>query len=207
MASNYDNAAWFYDGLAQLVYGKAIIKAQVYLLQFVQPNSNILIVGGGTGRILEELAHIYPAGLTITYVEISEKMMALSQKRNIGDNKVTFINDAIENVNLPANFDVVITPFLFDNFTEQTISKVFNNINVLLKPNGLWLNTDFRLTGKWWQSLMLKSMLLFFKLWCNIETDKVHNVDPYFIENGFRQIDAKTFFGEFIISKAYRSEL
>ena len=207
MASNYDNAAWFYDGLAKLVYGNALIKAQAYLLQFIQPNSNILIVGGGTGKILEEISHIYPSGLTITYVEISAKMTMLSKKRNTGSNNVTFVNAAVENVNLPANFDVVITPFLFDNFTEQTISKVFNHINTSLKPNGLWLNTDFQLTGKWWQSLLLKSMLLFFRIWCGIETDKVYNVEPHFIESGFDQISAKPFFGEFIISKAYKSEL
>ena len=58
-------------------------------------------------------------------------------------------------------FDVVITPFLFDNFTEQTTQKVFSHINQLLKRNGTWLNVDFQLTGKWWQNILLKSMFLF----------------------------------------------
>lgn len=206
MASNYDNAAWFYDSLARLVYGKALIKAQVYLLQFIQPNSNILIVGGGTGWILEELTKIHPSGLTITYVEISAKMTALSQKRNTGDNRVTFINDAIENVNLSNNFDAVITPFLFDNFTEQTLQKVFHHIHNSLKPNAIWLNTDFQLTGKWWQKLLLKSMILFFRLWCRIESNRIHAIEPYFIQNGYGIIAAKTFYGEFIVSKAYRKK-
>jgi hypothetical protein len=37
----------------------------------------------------------------------------------------------------------------------------FMHIHHMLKPGGMWLNTDFRLTGKWWQFVMLKSMLLF----------------------------------------------
>ena len=71
-----------------------------------------------------------------------------------------FVNDAIENVVLSADFDVVITPFLFDNFTEQTLQKVFNHIHNSLKPGGIWLNADFQLTGKWWQNVLLKSMLV-----------------------------------------------
>ena len=77
MAANYNNAAWFYDSLSRVVYGKALIDAQVYLLQYIQPNSTILIVGGGTGWILEEVARIHPTGLQITYVEAYAQMMAL----------------------------------------------------------------------------------------------------------------------------------
>ena len=58
MASNYDNSAWFYDGLSRVVYGNALISSQVYLLQFIPSNATILIVGGGTGRLLEEIAKI-----------------------------------------------------------------------------------------------------------------------------------------------------
>jgi len=204
MAANYNNSAWFYDRLSRVVYGRALVNAQVYLLQYIEPNSNILIVGGGTGWILEELSRVYPSGLNITYIEVSAKMTALSKKRNVGGNRVTFINDAIENIVLPADFDVVITPFLFDNFAEQTMQKVFNHINGLLKPTGLWLNTDFQLTGKWWQNGLLKSMFLFFKAWCGIEASKLPGIEKQFEENGYKTIAQKTFFGDFVISKVYR---
>jgi ubiquinone/menaquinone biosynthesis C-methylase UbiE len=204
MAANYNNSAWFYDRLSRVVYGKALVNAQVYLLKHVPANSNILIVGGGTGWILEELSQIHPSGLNITYVEIAAHMTALSQKRNTGSNNVTFINDAIENVVLPAGFDVVITPFLFDNFTEQTFKKVFGHIAQLLKADGLWLNTDFQLTGKWWQGVLLKSMFLFFKVICGIEASKLPAIAPCFDEGGYKVVDRKTFFGDFIVSEAYK---
>jgi spermidine synthase len=203
MASNYDNAAWFYDGLSRLIYGKTIVKAQVYLLQYIQPNSTILIVGGGTGWILEELSHIYSTGLKITYVEVSAKMIALSQKRDIGDNRVVFLNDAIQNISELPHFDVIITPFLFDNFNEFTLKIVFDHLNNLLKSDGLWLNTDFQLTGRWWQSKLLKSMLLFFKLLCRIESTHLLDIGPYFIQSNYKIIVNKTFFGDFITSKVY----
>lgn len=204
MAANYNNSAWFYDGLSRLVYGRALVNAQVYLLKYIPANSNVLIVGGGTGWILEELTRIHPTGLTITYVEIAPNMMALSKKRDKGGNAVIFINDAIERVALPAGFDVTLTPFLFDNFREETLQKVFAGINALLKPNGLWLNCDFQLTGKWWQRMLLKSMFIFFRLVCGIEATRLPGIWKCFDDGGYRIIEEKMFFGEFVKATVYR---
>jgi len=204
MAANYNNSAWFYDSLSRMVYGKALVNAQVYLLKYVFQNSSILIVGGGTGWILEELSTIHPSGLNITYVEVAANMMALSQKRNTGNNNVVFINDAIENIALANAFDVIITPFLFDNFNEVTLKKVFASINGLIKKDGTWLNTDFQLTGKWWQNVLLKTMFVFFKMICGIEASKLPAIKQCFEGSGYKAIDKKTFFGDFIISEAYK---
>jgi len=203
MPANYNNSACFYDRLSRVVYGKTLINAQVYLLQFIPPDANILIVGGGTGWILEEIAKIHASGLTITYVEIAPQMIALSKKRNLGNNQVNFVNDAIENVNLSPDFDVVITPFLFDNFVDETVGKVFNHIHIKLKKNGMWLNCDFQLTGKWWQWILLKSMFLFFRIICGIEASKLPAVKRQFDQAGYNLISQKTFFGDFVISEVF----
>lgn len=205
MPSNYDNSAWFYDGLSKLFYGKALINAQVYLLPFIKPNSNILIVGGGTGWILEELAKIHPSGLKITYVEIAANMIALSKKRAVGDNEVIFINSPVEDVPFVEKFDVIITPFLFDNFTEDTLQKVFDHLHPLLKTDGLWLNTDFQLTGKWWQNVMLKAMFMFFKIICGIETSVLPDINKQFEQCGYEAIAQKTFYEDFVISIAFKN--
>lgn len=207
MSANYNNSAWFYDKLSALIYGRALIDAQRYLLHFIPANANILIVGGGTGRILEEIAQIHPSGLKITYVEIAADMMALSKKRNAGDNQVDFINDAIENVTLSSMVDIVLTPFLFDNFNEESLCKIFNHIHSLLKADGLWLNTDFQLTGKWWQKLLLKSMFLLFKILCGIEASKLPDIEKQFEQHGYQAIDEKTFFGDFVLSTVYNRKI
>jgi ubiquinone/menaquinone biosynthesis C-methylase UbiE len=206
MAANYNNSAWFYDRLSALVYGKALIKAQVWLLQFISPGSKILLVGGGTGRILEEIAKIHQSGLQITYVEIAPKMIELSKEKNYGDNAVVFINDAIENVNLADDFDIVFTPFLFDNFTEENFQKLFTHIHQRLRNGGLWLNADFQLTGKWWQHILLRSMFIFFRLVCGIEGNKLPDIKKCFVDHGYRLMEEKVFYGEFILSSIYRKK-
>jgi ubiquinone/menaquinone biosynthesis C-methylase UbiE len=203
MASNYNNSAWFYDGLSRLVYGRALINAQIYLLQFVPANSSVLIVGGGTGWILEELAKIHSSGLQVTYVEVAADMMARSKQRHAGLNQAVFINDAIENVAIAGEFDVVITPFLFDNFTEATAQKVFNHIHQLLKPGAVWLNADFQLTGKWWQSVLLRSMFLFFRMLCKIEASQLPDVQGLFTLRRYREVEEKCFYGDFVVARVY----
>lgn len=85
MNNNYDKLANHYDTLSRLVFFKSQVNSQINQLQYIQENSHVLIVGGGTGWILEELAKVYTNGLKIVYVEISAKMIALSQKRNYKD--------------------------------------------------------------------------------------------------------------------------
>ena len=131
-------------------------------------------------------------------------MIALSRRRNAGANTVTFINDAVENITLQQEYDVVITPFLLDNFTEENLQRIFACIHPSLTHGGLWLNADFRLTGKWWQKILLQSMLLFFRLICGIEATRLPDIEKCFESFGYKAIEQKSFFGEFILSAVYR---
>lgn len=203
MASNYDNSASFYDGLSRLVFGDALKKAQTYFLPQIPSGAHVLIVGGGTGWIMEEITHVHPSGLSLTYVEISARMMARSQKRNIGRNKAVFINQPIEAVQFPARFDVIITPFLFDNYKEDSLAVAFQHIHPMLKQGGIWLNTDFQLTGQWWQQVILKSMLLFFKVLCSVESWRLPDVGTKFKKAGYLLREQKTFFKEFVVTRMY----
>jgi ubiquinone/menaquinone biosynthesis C-methylase UbiE len=204
MAANYDNSAWFYDQLARLVYGKALVNAQVYLLEHIPVNATVLIAGGGTGWILEELARIHPSGLKITYVDVSINMINLAKKRNCGANEVTLINRTIENTHLPNDFDVVLTPFLLDNFLEENMVTIFKSINLLLKKNGLWLNASFQLTGKFWQQALLKTMFIFFRVICGIEASKLPPINKCFVKYGYALLERQGFFGNFIAAGVYR---
>lgn len=209
MPNNYDAAAWFYDALAQLVFGKALVKAQRFLIQYIKPKTNILIVGGGTGWILEEIARVQTSTLKITYVEISGRMIDLSKKRHYLQNELTFIHTAIEDCKLVQQYDVILTPFLFDNFNEKHIQVVFSRLHQSLKPNGLWLMADFQVQDNYkslWQKAFLQMMYLFFGLLCGVETKKLVKIKPYFINKNYAALKEKLFYGGFIISKVYQKQ-
>ncbi len=204
MSANYDNASWFYEGLSKLVFGNAQVNAQEYFLNLIPAGASILIIGGGTGQILESITKLYTSGLHISYVEISANMMALSRKRNVAQNEVAYITKDIGNLLLKQEFDVIITAFLFDNFSTQELSDMFPRIHQWLKPEGLWLNTDFQLTGPIWQKVMLKTMYYFFRILNAVKVMQLPDTAGVFTKYQYQLIVEKTFYGNFILAKAYK---
>jgi ubiquinone/menaquinone biosynthesis C-methylase UbiE len=205
VSANYDKIASIYNLLSRLVYGKSIVKAQADLLKFIPPCSRILLVGGGTGWILEEIVKIDPEGLTIDYVESSLKMILLSQKKNHGRNIVHFINQPIENFSGTGLYDVIFTPFLFDNFREEKIQTVFTNLSSLLKDKGLWLHCDFvnnKSDGPVWQQLLLKTMYLFFRITARIETNELIPMENYFNKD-YQKTYQAFYYAKFIEASVY----
>ena len=109
--------------------------------------------------------------------------MSYQNKKIQSNNKVEFINKGIEEFSTEKKFDVIFTAFLFDNFLPEKIEFVFSKLNQFLKQNGLWLYADFmndKNNSKWWQKFLLKTMYLFFKITCNIETQQLINMNTYF---------------------------
>jgi len=208
MKGNYDNVAPFYDLLGRFIFGNAILQANLVLVNAVQANSSILIVGGGTGYILEEISKKHDSGLQITYVEVSKKMMSLSKKRNTGNNKVLLINESIADISFLQQYDVVITPFFFDNFTDNTAKTIFIKLHDVLTSNGLWLFADFQLSknNNIWKRWMLDLMYFFFRVFCNIETSHLPDTKLLFEANNYQSVFMKSFYKDFIYAVIYKKQ-
>lgn len=204
MGANYNRIAGIYDTLARLVYGKAIEQAQQYLLKHIPSGARILIVGGGTGWILEELTRVHKRGLQIVYVELSSAMIVLARKRNLGLNQISFINCDILSASLDNHFDVVITPFVLDNFSNKTLEKVFRKIDQHLKKGGLWLFADFQQQpNRPDQKLLLKVMYLFFGIFCNLEVKRLPDTALLFQRYFYRLVSNESFYRGFITAVTF----
>ncbi len=205
MKGNYDNVAPFYDLISRLVYGSAILQAQIFLINAIPAHSSVLIIGGGTGHILEEISKKHNSGLQITYVEVSQKMIAFSKMKNAGSNNIIFISQSILDTTFHQLFDVVVTPFLFDNFSYNTSKIIFDKVDALLVPAGLWLFADFQLSEKnnAWQKLLLNFMYFFFRALCKIEAAHLQDMRMFFEKYNYRNISTQTFFKKFIYAVIY----
>lgn len=207
MTNNYDSIASFYDTLSRMVFFRSQVKAQLHQLHYLSAGQKILIVGGGTGWILEEITKLQQTGLIITYVEVSAKMLELSGKRDTGNNSVTFIHSPIEQFSIEGMYDVVITAFLFDNFMEEKAQQVFQQLHTQLNRNGFWLFTDFFYTeksGRKWQLFLLKTMYWFFRRVSNVEAKALVHTERYFVEKGYRVLQEQYYYGKFIQSIVYQ---
>lgn len=205
---DFNAVARGYDFMSRLVFGNALIDSQVILLKYIPPQSRILIVGGGTGWILEAIAKIHPAGLSITYVEVASSMITLSRKRNVGQNEVVFLHKPIEDYQTEQLYDVVITPFFFDLFIASKVNILFWGLDAKLKTGGLWLYTDFipkKYQTRRWQKILLKAMYLFFGTLSKVDARELTNMDDYF-EKGYACVLQQWFYGKFIRSNMYRKQ-
>jgi ubiquinone/menaquinone biosynthesis C-methylase UbiE len=207
MSNNYDPVARYYDFLSWLVFGQAEINAQIEMLGYVAPGSRMLIVGGGTGWILEKIAAAHSSGLHITYVESSLRMMELSRKRNCGHNSVEFVLLPIEEFVAPAPFDCILTGFVFDNFSADKARAVVRQLDLLLREGGHWLYADFYLPKqkrKLWKAVLLKAMYIAARVICKVEASKLPDMGEIFGEAGYETVYTSWHYSRFIQSVVYR---
>lgn len=207
MAADYDLIARIYDPLSRLVFGRTLMRAQEVLLPCIPPGSRILIVGGGTGWVLERISAIYPQGLVIDYVEPSARMMELSRQRSCCENVVRFHQVPIEQFTSEERYGIVITPFLFDNFSQDHARRVFDHISAMQDRASLWLYTDYHITAysPFWQRILLWIMYLFFRIVTGVESRRMPEMEPLFAR-GHEPAFSKSFYTGFIVSTAYRSK-
>ncbi|TDE18032.1 class I SAM-dependent methyltransferase [Dyadobacter psychrotolerans] len=205
--NNYDYIAGSYDLISRLIFQKSIINSQKTLATFVTSPAEILIVGGGTGAILEEITKIHPTGLNIIYVDISSKMIGLAKKRDFKQNQVEFLHMAVENYISNQKYDFIITAFVFDNFSEFKCELIFRRLNDLLHSNVSWLFADFKVQQDWnrvWQKPLLKCMYWFFWIVCRIEAVDLPDMDSNFGNANYTAVYHRQHFFRFIQSFVYR---
>jgi len=199
--NGFDKIAFVYDRLAQLVYGKSIIDAQKYFLGKIPGHSKILILGGGTGWILQEIFKLN-SNVEIYYIEASSKMISLA-KEKINNEQIHFVHGTEDNIPQQIQFNVVVTNFYLDLFSDDSMKSVLQKIKISLSSNAQWIVTDF-VNEKSWQRLLLKVMYAFFRFTSGIEAKKFPDWENEMLLIEVKEIGSKKFYNGFIETKLYQ---
>ena len=210
MKANYDKIAPIYDTLSKLVFNRSQLLGQIEQLKNLSDNQHILICGGGSGKILDEISIRMPRGIQILYLDSSQKMIEIAKTRNRGSNIIEFVCQDILDFETDKSFDIIITSFFFDNFPENKAICVFTKLDNLLVNNGLWFQNDFTLSsnkGIWWKSIMLKIMYLFFNLTSNLGNSKLIEMEAIFDAHSYKVLEKNWYFRKFIVSLTHRKVL
>ena len=182
--NNFNWIAPVYDSLSWLVFGRRLQRAQtVFLDQIPDADTSgvgvsLLLLGGGTGELLTHILAKRP-DCHVVYLEPSARMVALATRRILhhpGPAMVIFRVGDETTLHPDERFDAVITPFVLDLFTEETLQRrIIPRLRQTLKPGGIWLVTDFINTNQWWQQGLLWVMIRFFNLTASIEARTLAN--------------------------------
>jgi len=114
--------------------GVELLKDIVYPFKLSNiKNKRIMEVGTGSGRILKNLIKFSPKHLT--GVEPSNAIKVA--KKNIGLNKVTFLNIKGEDINFNEKFDFIFSLGVIHHIPQY--EKVLKNISKSLKKNGKFI--------------------------------------------------------------------
>ena len=209
--SGFDRVAPFYDKLARLVYGSSQQKAQLYLLPFIPDNSRVLIIGGGSGWLLEQLLKTGKQ-LDILYLDASPAMLHRAKAKY---NQLSFSHSCIVEFRLGTEaalhpheqFNVIITPFLLDLFPPQRLQQLMQRLSDALTPGGLWLFADFwpvQQPARWWQKVLAWGMYTFFGAVSGVEARDLPDYGCYFEQLRLQEVLSGSFYGGFVQAKVYK---
>jgi ubiquinone/menaquinone biosynthesis C-methylase UbiE len=205
--NGFNRIAKSYDGLSRLVFGNSLRNAQLKFLNDIPGDSNVLILGGGTGWLLAELLQRKNT-CRIWYIEASSSMIRLAKIkiRNLSNTSVDFIHGTEENIPAEIKFHAIITFFYLDLFRDSTLPDVTNKLNEALSHNGKWLVADFIKNGIWWQTWILKAMYAFFKTSSGIESAKLPQWESALQRARMKEIKSELRFMSFIKTAVYEKE-
>lgn len=201
IASGFDLLAPVYDALARLVIGKDIIHSQLYFLDRLSNCQRILILGGGSGWILNHLCTKF-SHLEIDYIELSSDMIDASKRKCVNCNKVRFIQGTEEDIPDVA-YDGVITNFYLDMFSEKKLPAVIEKIKNTLADHSVWIATDF-VNEHSVHAIRLWCMYRFFGIITGLEATRLPDWQSQLRNAGCMLRQSKKFKNGFIMANYYQ---
>jgi ubiquinone/menaquinone biosynthesis C-methylase UbiE len=199
---NTDNIAGIYDILGKLIFGDQLEKAYSFYLGRIIPHDKILIIGGGTGKILQKLDEL-EIPLEIDYIEISQAMLERSRKRVLQNIKVRFVRADVTEWQPESDYNILITPFVLDCFSDHDLNSLMSKLSTKLHKDGIWIFTDFVRTQFFWQKSLVKIMYWFFRVTTGLTISSLPDFKKAF-ENANLDLSAsKTFYHNMIEARVY----
>jgi len=211
--ANYDRVAPIYDLSKTLLFLGAIQHCQNHHLPLLKEAKRILLIGGGTGKIIKTLqAHCRFEALD--YVDNSPNMIAYAERyiqshhAHLVD-KIKFHQEDIFNYSTATKYDAIVAPFVLDCFTDAQLDVLGEKLSGWMTSGGLLLFSDFHESESSGSSRLLSRMLtksLYFMLnaICRLDVDALPNFERMFKKQHWLLVDEHTFFLRVLKSSAYK---
>ncbi|WP_372897712.1 class I SAM-dependent methyltransferase [Stieleria sp.] len=150
----YDRLAKVYRGLEICLFGNALHRARLALLDQLPRVHRALVLGDGTGRLLEQLCITQP-DCRITSVDQSRQMLNQQRRRveRIGAiDRVDLIQADARSYDVPKNhFDLVVAAFFLDCFSEDELAENVPRFLAGLRDDGTFYFVDFVWPSSTWR--------------------------------------------------------
>jgi len=196
--NNFNAIAPIYDFLARIVFGDSLDQITKQHLTPIGTSDRVLILGGGTGKILNEI----PDCQSIDFLDKSSQMIERARKRS-AKNNLQFIHGDILEFEFNELYDVIVCPFFLDCFNVGNLQKVIKKCKYAIKEDGKLIVIDF--SSDHANRLLIKLMHSFFRLFTRLESQSLKNINEYVLREGFQVQEEKFLHRNMLFSRLYRN--
>lgn len=209
----YDRLAFAYQAIERIVFGDQLQSARVALLDELPPWQRTLILGDGDGRLLEAIVQRMSEGSEqmISSVDHSDAMLSQQKQRvanQSASKQIEWIKaDALSFIPDSHSFDVIVTPFFLDCFSEEQLQDALPRWLRGLRQEGRWYYVDFVLPETGWRRIraacLSRIMHCFFWLTTGLPNTKLLNVPVMLRRLGLEPEFQTNRFGGMIVTEIY----
>jgi SAM-dependent methyltransferase len=192
---NFNPIARPYRWLEYLILGRSLERCRTHYLPQLLDCRRALVLGDGDGRFLAQLLMQNPR-LRADAVDTSATMLQLLRQRCEAAAPNAAARLHTHNANaltfpLEDSYDLIITHFFLDCFTQPELESLITRITPKLTPGALWLISDFRIpTGamRLPAKLLVRSLYLAFRLLTGLHTTHLPDYTTPLTEAGLTRI-------------------
>jgi ubiquinone/menaquinone biosynthesis C-methylase UbiE len=210
---SFDSVAPAYRALETIAFGGDLQRARGACLDEIGTPRRALIVGEGNGRFLCELLRLHP-NIAVDCVDESRRMLELARERierrlPADATRVRFLQHDITSWCPPeASYDLIVTHFFLDCFSEARIADIVNRLSRAATPNATWLLADFSVPAQGFARIRacvwLAAMYRFFRFTSGIEATELEDPSPFLRTAGFALASQHLFRSGMVKSQLWR---
>ena len=193
----YDRLSSLYDALSHFYSGGKIRALKTAQSAEMRHGDKILYAGVGTG---EEAALMTRSDVQVTILDASPLMLERAAKRfqAAGVQGVENICCDVRDHSRNAYYDIVVSNFFLNVFSESTMKEVMGHLARMAKPGGKVLIGDFSFPQGRWPQRALQRMYYFvsmFSVWLfgGTTLHPIYDYPRYFHAANLRTISVKRF--------------
>ena len=216
--AGYDGIAPVYRAMEIAAFGTALRRLRECHIDRFTESRNALVLGDGDGRFVEVFAMHNPE-CRITSIDSSPAMVRLARHRvrrstrlqgsDAGGRIRWIVADATRMEFSADTYDLVVTQFFLDNFTQSTVDALIPAVATSVTVGGHWLYSDFATPNParpwvWRNRIWLYTLYRFFRVCCGIEANMLANAKGAIHAAGMRPISEIRMLHGLLESAAFR---
>lgn len=205
----YDRLAWWYPCLETMMFGRRLAETRrdacLHFVDTIDSPRSVLLLGDGRGQCLDFLVRQWHQSDFVS-IDRSGRMLDY-QRRSIppqNAGRVVFRQaDALERIDPPNGFDVVVMAMFADCFSPARLERLLENVDRCLNANGVVAHLDFVTSKRAIDRGRMWAMHRFFGLATDLEHQSLIDIAPTLQSLGFERESRRSHLGDFAQSSVF----